>query len=338
MRKGDDKLENFIPWTDAFEIQKNTVTDFYRRSREILEDSCSLRAFDRSSIKMEKNLFSILFITIFNILPVKKEMIPFYALIVHCMRTLVTGCDNILDNEYKETIPFNLEGRGSKFRSVYMIMTADRIISSLVLEKYREGLIDYNKAYKISSAVMKVLSPSGIEENEEEGNTENRIPSPDEMLDNYLYRKTGKLFESPVNLLIEAGEVTESDVREIVFMLSQFGLGCQLLDEIMDIEEDFLSGGHNMVLSLIAHGNNNLSGMEISDFFSDKSAKDRRIEKIIEKGKKECFSMAAEHFLRAKKIYSALLPGFGNSQALSLYRMIRKIILKDETLINGLLK
>ena len=334
MKKQLKILERCSSWNDAYEIQKSAVRDFYLRGERILEGSISLRPFDEGLLKMEKNLFSILFISVIKNLPVEKNLIPFYASAVHCLRALVTGCDNILDDEYKEILPFRLESRGRVMKSVFVIMTADRILSDLALEKYREGIISYENALKLSSAVIKVLSASGIEEDEEENISSSEYPSPQIMLENYLYRKTGTLFEAPVNLLVEMGEIDKESVGNILKMLSFFGIGCQLLDEIRDFREDFYAGGYNMISSLMNHGKYSTAKDEIAAYLDGNSLNSKNTEKACRNAKKECFSLASEYFIKAGKLLPEAVPDLSYRQIYALADYIKILILKDED-ING---
>ncbi len=323
-------LNKNILWSEAYEIHKETVRDFYRRAGVILKGSIELKPFDSKVLEMEKNLFSILFTAVIINLGINRELIPFYTLSVHCMRALVTGCDNILDDEYKEVIPFRFGENGKIMKSVFMIMTADRIISGLALEKYRDGAISYEKASNLSPSVIRVLSDSGTEENEEEGfRSQYDYPEPDIMIDNYLYRKTGTLFEAPVNLLTEMGEITSEEAETSRTMLSLFGIGCQLLDEIKDFREDILSGGPNMVASLMRHGKYSISKDGITDFAINTNTGAER-EKAFNRARKECFKLASGYFLKAARLLPETVPGFTTHQFYALAGHIKQLILKDD--------
>ena len=332
-------------WSEAHEIHKETVRDFYRRAGIIMKGSIELKPFDSSVLEIEKNLFSVIFTAIIKNLGIDSDLIQFYTLSVHCMRALVTGCDNILDNEYKEVIPFRLGEEGKMMKSVFMIMTADRIISGLALEKFREGVISYEKASQLSISVIRVLTDSGMEEGEEEEFCiQDDYPEPDIMIGNYLYRKTGTLFEAPINLLIEMGEISDKKAETSLTMLSSLGLGCQLLDEISDFSEDILSGRLNMVASLMRHGKYRIPKHEINNFaenMKQNAGKNTDIisgksGKAFNSARNECFKLASVYFLKAGKMLPETIPGFTLNQFYSLAGFIKKIILKDDDSIGDL--
>jgi len=66
---------------------------------------------------LEKNFFSALFLYSYHRANISKQRRIFYSAINQCIRGLVTGCDNILDDEYKKTLETDLPQHGVKFRS-----------------------------------------------------------------------------------------------------------------------------------------------------------------------------------------------------------------------------
>src|SRR6056297_3579114 len=83
----------------GFTIQKEAVSDFWRRADDILAGSkISLKKLPPRYLTLRHNYFSVLFLTVYDILGVRPERMRLYAAINHCMRTWVTACDNLLDN------------------------------------------------------------------------------------------------------------------------------------------------------------------------------------------------------------------------------------------------
>lgn len=326
-------LKNCKPWIEGLSIQQEVLKEFYSRCKEILINSCQLKPFDENSLKMEKNLFSTLFLAITSTLGFDNEKIKFYGLVNHCLRTLVTGCDNILDDEYKEVIPFNLKGDGIKFRSVLMIMVADRILANLANEQLEMGNLTLTKSKLLSSSVLSALIPSGLEEHEEESGLINEVATKEKMLINVLYRKTGQLFESPIRVIEMMGDIEKEKSDFICETLRLFGIGCQLLDEIKDVEEDLAAKGHNMVVSIAYYGKNKKERELIRQILSKKNIQLEQIKgtsKLLVNAKSDCFKLAAKHFIQARNRFVTIIPQFGNKEIISLAHFIKKIILKDE--------
>ncbi|MGZ4881858.1 MAG: hypothetical protein ACXV7G_12510, partial [Halobacteriota archaeon] len=53
----------------------------------------------------QKNFFSILFLSIYRALNIPCSRRIMYGIMNHSIRGIVTGTDNILDDEYKELLP-----------------------------------------------------------------------------------------------------------------------------------------------------------------------------------------------------------------------------------------
>ena len=110
MENAKKLLMNWPLWNEACAIQRQVVEFFHQETGAILKNACPLRPFESGLMKMERNLFSILFLACahpFALPPAKKF---FCVRVNQCLRALVTGCDNLLDDEYKEVIPFALGG------------------------------------------------------------------------------------------------------------------------------------------------------------------------------------------------------------------------------------
>ena len=106
---------NWVDWRESYEVQRATVQDFHARCANSLGASCGFRPPDDQVLRVERNLFSTLFVLATKTLGLPERAVRFYAMVNQCMRALVTGCDNLLDDEFKEVIPFDLPGDGTKF-------------------------------------------------------------------------------------------------------------------------------------------------------------------------------------------------------------------------------
>jgi len=325
-------LKNCPSWNKAYLMQKKTVEDFHKRCSGILENSCPLRPLEESYLSMKRNLFSTLFIMATASLGLSEEKVMFYAMANQSIRALVTGCDNILDDEYKEVIPFDVEGEGHRFLSVMKIMTADRVLANLTAREMANGRISPEQFEKLSSVLMEVLVPSGLEEHEEESLTVFTVPKPEEMITKVHYRKTGMLFESPVRLVEKMGDVQKENADSVCSALSNLGIGCQLLDDMKDVAIDLYAKKYNMVISYAFHGGSKKEREIVQSVFS-KNLTMQECELIAGKLKMasaKCFIQAGKMFLKAKKEFKSSIKGFGVKEFLSMGYLINRAILPEK--------
>ncbi len=332
MENAEKILLNWPLWSEACTIQSQVVENFHQESAAILKDACPLRPLERRLMTMEHNLFSILFLTSshsFVLSPGKKL---FYARVNHCLRALVTGCDNLLDDEYKEVIPFALAGSGSRFRSVMTIMTADRIISDLAAAELAVGNLTLTQVKKLSQVVMTVLTPSGIEEHEEESLTELAIPTPEEIIEKVHHRKTGLLFRAPLDLIAGLEKGHNETTLKVAEGLRLFGLGCQMLDDRKDAALDLAAGGYNMIISYARYGNAADEKNIVSNIEGCQNITIEEAEKIVAKlpqADQECQAQARRFFMQALDNLTTNLPGFDILSAQALTHMVTGSIMQE---------
>ena len=327
-----ETLRSCTAWRSAYEIQCEALTRFYDLCTQTLGPACALRPLDPRALSMEANLFSSLFIMATASLGLPKEKVRFYAIVNQCLRTVVTGCDNILDNEYKEVVPLDLAGSGTRFRSVLQIMTGDAVLAQLMTEGVASGQIDSAKAARLSQAVLAVLIPSGVQEHEEESRLNVEIPPPEIMIGDILYRKTGLLFQAPLKLVAQVGDATMEQVEETAQALSHFGIACQILDDAMDVVEDLVQHRLNLVLSLACHGEN-ADEREIAQALSQREclseAEAATATAQLHHAATACNTLAEEYFASAYRKLSSTMPSFGIQVAETLGTLVQRAIMKD---------
>jgi hypothetical protein len=104
-----------------------------------------------------------------------------------------------------------------------------------------------------SAASLRALTRSGAQEASEEGGV-GEIPTPERVLRDIHHYKTGLLFQCPwaVPGVIETGPGPSADKHQD--HLYQIGMGCQLLDDIVDLEADVRERRYNYAWSTIFHG------------------------------------------------------------------------------------
>ena len=325
MKEIKSLLENKI-WREAWEVQAEALRDFHKRAVKVLGSGVPLKPLPSEAFDLERNLFSVLFLILMRKLGLRGEKLALYAVVTHCLRALVTGCDNILDGEYKEVLPFPEKDGGGNMKSVFLLMAAQGILSDLAMETLDTGLLNREQAGSLIPSVMHVLAESGMEELEEEALTEDgEYPDPDDMIDNYLYRKTGRLFESPVRILVLMGEIDPSEAKEIISTLSGFGMGCQLLDEINDYGEDLDAGGYNMVSALVYHDDPSMGRRRMKHHLEGHDDPD--LDKALFRARRQCFLMALKRFLSVRKALLKLIPELGRGNLMLMGSYVMRFIL-----------
>ena len=201
--------------------------------------------------QLRHNLFSTLFQSVYLLLDIDPARRLAYGGINHCFRVWVTGADNLLDNEDKEVIPLQMPHQSRIMQQVISIMAADRMLYVLLEDAAAAGAFTRAQVTALHTRSLQLLLPSAAQEASEEGGVTTR-PSPDEVLSTIHKYKTGLLFHLPF-LGIEEVEhdLDQPRLERIKAGLMDFGLGCQILDDIRDLSRDLHQHNHNYLLSLL---------------------------------------------------------------------------------------
>jgi len=244
----------------------------------------NIRPFQPEYFSIEKNFFSALFLYSYFRAGIPKSRRILYATVNQCLRGMVTGCDNILDDEYKKTIETDLPKQATRFRSILDIMVSDRVLFAIIFKAYLAGELRSEQMQEASFESLRTLAKSGAQEASEECGANKilnnkilsaKILSPENILEKVHHYKTGILFQSPWALpeIIENQDL--KDKHCIKNALFQIGMGCQILDDMVDMAMDILMNRHNYLVSLIRHGNN----IEESAILESMLDGDKRVEK-----------------------------------------------------------
>ena len=229
---------------------------YWKSASEILHGS-GIRVLDPvpEYFSIKRNFFSLLFLYSYFRAGIAKPRRVLYATINQCLRGMVTGCDNILDDEYKKTLETDLPEQATRFRSILDIMASDRVLFSILYRGYRENMLSPDMVLEACSESLRFLAESGVQEASEEGGVE-EILKPEIVLSSVHHYKTARLFQCPwaVPTIIEKNEA--ENVSVIKEALYQIGMGCQILDDMVDLSMDLRMNRHNYVASLISHGAN----------------------------------------------------------------------------------
>lgn len=218
-------------------------------------------------LAMEKNIFSTLFLYSYDAADIDPARRVLYVAVNQCLRGMVTGCDNILDDEYKQTLDTDLPSRAVRFRSIVDIMVSDRVLFELLLEMADIVPLAGRMVQEASAASLRALTHSGAQEASEEGGVGD-IPTPACVLRDIHHFKTGLLFQCPWAV----PGVIETDLgpsaRDLKQYLYQIGMGCQLFDDIVDLAADVREHRYNYVWSTIFHGADRRVRQHLQDAFT----------------------------------------------------------------------
>lgn len=201
---------------------------------------------------LERNFFSALFLYSYHRSRIARDRRVLYVAVNQCLRGMVTGCDNILDNEYKMTLDTDLPEGGTRFRSVMDIMVSDRVLVDLLLDYCADSGQSPDLIRKAGADSLRALTPSGVQEASEENAIQRRLP-PEEVLSRIHHVKTGLLFQCvwAVPAIIEKDPVPlASSMKEALYRI---GMGCQVLDDMVDLVSDMRMNRQNYIASLIFH-------------------------------------------------------------------------------------
>jgi len=217
---------------------------------------------------LTSNFFSFLFFYSFYRANISAQRRTLYGAVIQCLRGMVTGCDNLLDDEYKKTLDTDIPETGHRFRSVVDIMVSDRVIFQLLLEAMRNQEITLDQMMAANAASMKTITRSGVQEASEEAGI-TAILKPEDLLQTVHHHKTGILFTSPWDIPLVIEQIDESDIKLLLEGLYRIGMGCQIMDDMVDFFSDLSGKRHNYLVSLIYHGENRSESSRLRELLLD---------------------------------------------------------------------
>lgn len=248
---------------------------FWEAAGTVLEP-CGVRLNppNRASFSLQNNFFSMLFLYSYFRAGIKPRRRILYAATLQCLRGMVTGCDNLLDDEYKPTLDTDIPTAGYRFRSVVDIMVADRVLFQVLMAAAEKNEIVIDHVLPASAASMKTMTRSGVEEAEEEAGI-SVILKPESVLDTIHHLKTGILFQSPWDIPRVIESVAQDRLAPLLEGLYRIGLGCQILDDMVDMAMDIQTRKHNYLVSLVHHGSDLVEKNRLGDVMRKNSVIDR---------------------------------------------------------------
>jgi geranylgeranyl pyrophosphate synthase len=235
--------------------QQQVLADFWARGSEIVSGSgINPQPLPKEWSSLKRNYFSVLFIAIFHILEIPPERIKLYSRLNHCLRAWVTACDNLLDDELKEMFLTDLPESAQIFKSVHTLLVVDRIFFQFLLDAKSEGTISAQELEQLLKISLNSMVASGIEEANEEQGVEYNL-TPQQVLEQIHIYKTGHLFTSPLAAPLALGDISNREQGEAIRDgLLNFGLGCQILDDLTDLGMDLACRKHNYIIAVIMQG------------------------------------------------------------------------------------
>ena len=230
------------------------LSAFWQAAESILRPcGVDLKALEEEDFSLKKNFFSCLFLYSFYRAGIPAQRRILYAAVLQCLRGMVTGCDNLLDDEYKKTLDTDLPAGAFRFRSVIDIMVSDRVLFHLLLKEGRDQGIGREKILAAAVASMQTMTRSGIQEASEEAGI-TAFLEPEVLLRTVHHYKTGILFQCPWDIPLLLEDVTEEAVAPLMDGLYRIGMGCQIMDDMVDFTSDLERKRHNFLVALIHHG------------------------------------------------------------------------------------
>nr|WP_320116075.1 hypothetical protein [uncultured Desulfuromonas sp.] len=198
----------------------------------------------------QRNFFSILFLSIYRALKITPAHRQLYGVINQSIRGIVTGCDNLLDDEYKAMLPLAFPPQAQRFSSVMHILLFDRFLEQILDKAVTDGLLNTSDKEAIHKQIFSALVAIGAEEASEEGGV-STILRPDQILTTVHALKGGELLRLA---FITPCYIEKSPaVRQADQAIYKIGLALQVIDDMTDLVEDLCAGHHNYLVSTIHH-------------------------------------------------------------------------------------
>nr|WP_321398372.1 hypothetical protein [uncultured Desulfobacter sp.] len=242
---------DFQQFSKIHEELRDGLGLFWKKAACILEDSgVQLVIPKRDDIRMEDHFFSLLFLYAYLKAGIDPQRRILYVAVNQCLRGMVTGCDNLLDQEYKVTLETGLPKEATIFRSVLDIMVSDRVLTQIMFHGFDRGLFTMDQVKSSGKISLDALIQSGAQEAGEEKGVYEILPAKSVLNDIHSI-KTGLLFQAPWALPERFENKLDIDKCEnIKTALFNIGLGCQILDDLVDLITDLKMKRHNYVVSL----------------------------------------------------------------------------------------
>jgi len=319
------ELLNALSFVELTADLRSGLELFWKYAGKILSGSgVTLAEPSEKYYQLSQNFFSAMFLLSFQRAGIAPEKRARYVAMNQCLRGMVTGCDNILDDEYKLTLDTDIPG--TRFRSIVDIMVADRVMFDLLLDLHATQGVALEKIRQAHAASLTALTRSGMQEATEEAGIHTFL-EPSRILEEVHHLKTGVLFQSvwAVPLVLEP-ELAPA-AKPLSEALYRIGMGCQILDDMTDLKLDISMHRHNYLASLIVHTAPHTSAAQmdlttvanVQDLLAKhpqaRAEASRKAREYLESGLKALFGSQGEAVVRPARVF--LAERIGATQLLS---------------------
>jgi len=270
-------IRRFYPSINEHRIVEEEV---HRLLSETIDEHYIRTGTDRLSAVnyVRKNFFSILFLNIYRALDVPYSRRIMYGIINHSIRGIVTGTDNILDDEYKELLPLRFPEGATRFKSVMHILLFDRFLYRILDEAVKDGLISTAGKHEVQQRIFDAMVPIGEEEASEENGVSGILP-PSEILSSVHMHKGGNL----LRLAFVAPRILEEDLAvelgQVDRGIYSIGMALQVIDDLTDFSIDIMKRHHNYLVSSIYFEGSPLEKTKLAHLLDGRTAPPAQIEK-----------------------------------------------------------
>lgn len=248
-----ERIMQLTGFNDLFSELHDALSLYWTTAADVLQGGgIALLDPPEGYFSLENNFFSAIFLYSYSPLGISRSHRILYAALNQCFRGMVTGCDNILDDEYKRTLETDLPVKAWRFRSVLDIMVSEHVMFNLLTSATQRGEIPGDRLLPAVDSALRALTKSGAQEAGEEGGTGEAL-LPETILNKIHHFKTGILFQSPWAVPAVLETIDEAKTVPVMEGLYRIGMGCQIMDDLVDLQRDILQKRHNYVASLIYH-------------------------------------------------------------------------------------
>jgi hypothetical protein len=262
------QMENAEPVKKLLEELRAGLFNYWELADGVLDKGgVTLKTPREEYFSFERNFFSFLFLYSFYRARIPKPRRILYAATLQCLRGMVTGCDNLLDDEYKKTLDTDIPETGFRFRSVIDIMVSDRVLFQLLLNACIEQGIGLDTLGTAVAGSMKTMTQSGVQEASEEAGIAT-ILLPDDLLRTIHHYKTGVLFKCPWDIPLTMETFDKSQIEPLLEGLYRIGMGCQIMDDMVDFMSDLERKRHNYLVSLIYYSANPMETTRLQELMA----------------------------------------------------------------------
>ena len=200
-----------------------------------------------SAAYVQRNVFSILFLSIFSVLGIPRARRRMYGLVFHTVRGIVTCADNILDAEDKGAVRLRLQG-GRVLPDIMLMLFHHRLLRDAV-----EEAAEREPGRRAYARLERALAQVAQAECSDEGGVPYAL-TPGRLL-RRVHRFRGRRLLELAFVVPESleGADVSARLREARGAVGLLGLGLQALDDVTDFERDVAERRHNLLRSWIVH-------------------------------------------------------------------------------------